>query len=91
MHKYEYWSYNLDFIDKKTLKVEEEEGDLKMYSYFSTLRWKHCIAIVYKNIMLREYEDEDGSYYDEWNMAIDMLDVMKQEKEKKNKRKDLFL
>ena len=62
--KYESWKYNLDFIDKNTLKIEEEKEDLKMYTYFSTLRWKNCIAIVYKDIILCEYEDDIP--YDDW-------------------------
>lgn len=79
MKEYESWNYNLEFIDKKTLKVEEEEGDLKMYTYFSTLRWKNCVAIVYKDIMLREYEEDNP--YDDWYMAIDMIKILKNEKE----------
>ena len=77
---YEKWSYiENDFIQKDSLRVEEEEGVLKMYHYFSTLRWKWCYAIVYKDTMLREYEDGDGSLYDEWDMAVDMFNLLNED------------
>ena len=81
MSNYEKWSYiENDFIQKDSLRVEEEEGSLKMYHYFSTLRWKWCYAIVYKDIMLREHEECDASsLYDEWDMAVDMFNLLKED------------
>lgn len=81
MSNYEKWSYiENDFIQKDSLRVEEEEGALKMYHYFSTLRWKWCYAIVYNDIMLREHEECDASsLYDEWDMAVDMFNLLKEE------------
>lgn len=80
MNHYEKWSYYTDnnFIEKNSLRIEEEEGDLKLYYYFSTLRWRWCYAIVYKNTILREYEGDCS--YDEWNMAIDLIQILKEEK-----------
>ncbi len=76
MAGYEKWSYiKNEFIDKDTLKVEEQEGDLIMYHYFSTLRWKWCYAIVYHDIMIRECEDDIP--YCEWEMATDLMEVIK--------------
>lgn len=79
MDHYEKWSYytDNDFIDKKTLTIEAEKGDLKLYHYFSTLQWQYSYAIVYKNIILREHQDEYP--YDEWDMAVDLLSVLNKE------------
>ena len=79
--KYEKWSYIAnEFIDKKTLKIEGDEGDLKLYEYFSTLRWRWCYAIVYKDNLLRECEEMP---YDEWDMAVEMMKLLRNEREEK--------
>lgn len=78
MKMYESWEKQQEYIDQKTIRIEEKEGDLKLYNYFSTLRWKWCYAIVYKDMLLREYEDMD--YYDEWDMAVDMLNLLQNKK-----------
>lgn len=72
--KYDEWSYiKNNYIQENTLKVEEDEGDLKLYEYFSTLRWKWCYAIVYKDFMLRESEE---FLDDEWHMAVEMKNLL---------------
>lgn len=72
--KYEKWSYVRDnYVDEKTIRIEEDCDKLKLYEYFSTLRWKWCYAIVYNDNMLRECEDMP---YDEWDMAKEMLTLL---------------
>lgn len=79
MKEYKTWSSMLEnqYIDEKTVSVEDSFGNLKLYSYFSTLRWATCYAIVVGDTVVREQE---GDYpYEEWDMAVDMAKVLAKE------------
>lgn len=70
------WSEYLenDFIDKKTLKIEEQEGELILYYYFDTLQWKHIYSIILRNQFLFQSVDYP---HDAWDIAIDVYKIMK--------------
>lgn len=57
------WEEYQQFIQENSLKLEDEEGELKLYNYFDTLEWKYNQAIVLFNKILLQGEYLENDFY----------------------------
>jgi hypothetical protein len=67
------WEEYQQFIDNKTLKLEESMSDLHLYHYFDTLQWSWRYAVVLNNEILFNCEDYPIDY---WNGAETVYKMM---------------
>ena len=67
------WEEYQQFVDSKTLKLEESFGNLCMYYYYDILQLSWMYAVVLNNEILFDTEDYP---YDYWNGATAVYSIM---------------
>ena len=67
------WDEYQQFIDSKTLKLEESLGELHLYHYFDTLQWSWMYSVVLNNKILFDTENYPHDY---WDGATTVYNIM---------------